>query len=307
MRTHSAAARKKNTNHLLIHLGVIFTVIAWGGSFVMSKVLLDAGLGTAEIYAYRIAMAYLLMALISHNRLWARSLKDECMFLVIGMCAGSIYYIAENAALEYTLVSNVSLITTTSPLLTVLLLGIIYKNERPRAGTIVGSVVAIIGVGLVIFNSSLELKMNPLGDFLALMAAVSWAIYSILVRTLNATYDVMFITRKMFFYGLITTLPFMLLRGDAFNVEQLSQPVVWGNLLALGIVCSVMGFLIFNDATKRIGAVTANNYLYFQPVVTLILSAIILGEAITIVGCTGCFMILLGVFLSDYLARPRRK
>lgn len=55
----------------------------------------------------------------------------------------------------------------------------------------------------------------------------------------------------------------------------------------------------------KIGAVTASNYLYFQPVVTMIFSFVILHETITAVGMTGCLMILLGVWLADYLQRRK--
>lgn len=293
-------------SNLIIHIGAILVVAAWGASFVMTKVLLENGLGPAECYAYRVVLAYVLMLLISHNRLLSRSWRDEVVFMIIGMCGGTIYFLAENAALEYTLVTNVSLITTTAPLLTAMLVGFVYKAERPTRNMLIGSMIALVGVGMVIFNSSVNLQVNPLGDFLALAASLSWAVYSIVLRRVNATYDVMFITRKMFFYSLLTTVPFMFLKGEPLSLEPLKAPVVWINLVVLGVVCSVLGFIIWNQAIKRIGAVMASNYLYFQPVVTLIVSVIVLGEVITATGYIGCGLILLGVFASDYLDRPRR-
>lgn len=293
-------------NSLLIHIGAIFAVTAWGLSFVMTKVLLDNGLGPVGAYVYRMIIAYVLMVLLSHRRMWCRNVRDELSFVLMGMCAGSIYFIAENTALEYTLVTNVSLITTASPLLTAMLLGFVYKNEKPSRGVILGSFIALLGVGLVVFNSAVKLQLNPLGDFLALLAALSWAVYSIVLRRLNATYDVVFITRKMFFYGLVTAVPFMLVKGESLALEALCAPVVWGNLLGLGLICSVVAFVVYNEAVKRLGAVTASNYLYFQPVVTLIFSVIILHEAVSFIGYAGCGLILLGVFLSDYLSRPRK-
>lgn len=271
----------RHENKLLLHLGAILVVVAWGASFVMTKVLLDYGLGPAEAYAYRIVLAYVLMLLISHSRMFCRNWRDEMLMLVCGMCAGSIYFIAENTALEYTLVTNVSLITTLSPLLTAMLVGLVYKNERPAPVVLIGSAVALLGVALVIFNSSVNLEINPLGDFLALSAAFSWAVYSIVVRRLNATYDVMFITRKMFLYGLLTTIPFMFLKGEPLALDALTHPVVWGNLLALGLICSVGAFIVWNVAIKKLGTVTTSNYLYFQPIVTMVASVIILQERVT--------------------------
>lgn len=68
--------------------------------------------------------------------------------------------------------TNVSLIVTLAPLLTTLLVGAIYKSERPGRNVIIGSMIAFIGVGCVIFNSSFELNVKPLGDLLALGCGV---------------------------------------------------------------------------------------------------------------------------------------
>ena len=139
---------------LMSHLGALLVVIMWGVAFISTKVLLEHGFRPAEIYIYRFILAYLLVLAICHKRLWSNSLRDEVLFIVCGLCAGSIYFIAENTAIEYTLVSNVSLITSISPLITTFLLALIYKNERPGRGTYIGSIIAFLGVACVIFNSS---------------------------------------------------------------------------------------------------------------------------------------------------------
>lgn len=88
-------------------------------------------------------------------------------------------------------------------------------------------------------------------------------------------------------------------------IATLGKPVVLWNLLFLSLVCSLACYLLWAYAVLKIGAVTASNYLYFQPVVTMIFSFVILHETITAVGMTGCLMILLGVWLADYLQRRK--
>lgn len=124
---------RRESNNLWYHLGAILTMIAWGVSFVSTKVLLDSGLQPTEVYVYRTLLAYILILIVSHKCLFSNSLRDELLFAVCGLCAGSLYYIAENTALEYTLVSNVSLIVTLAPLLTTLLVGCHYKSDASRA------------------------------------------------------------------------------------------------------------------------------------------------------------------------------
>ncbi|MBD5267431.1 MAG: DMT family transporter [Bacteroides sp.] len=298
--------RSRETNKLWYHVGAVITMIAWGVSFVSTKVLLDCGLQPTEVYVYRTLLAYIILLLIHHNRFFSNSLRDELLFAVCGLCAGSLYYIAENTALEYTLVSNVSLIVTTAPLLTTLLVGAIYKNERPGRNVLIGSLIAFVGVGFVIFNSSFELNVKPLGDLLALGAALSWAVYSLVLRKLSALYGVMFITRKTFFYGMLTAIPFLLGQPYHSPLSVFLQTDVILNLLFLGIFCSMLAFLIWAWVNKGLGAVKSSNYLYFQPVVTLIASALLLGETVSIVGYTGCALILIGVWFSDRYGKKYR-
>ena len=299
----ASGSASKDRSMFWCHVGAVLTMVAWGISFVSSKVLLDNGLNAVEIYVYRFGLAYLLLLCMCHKKLMSNNWRDEMLFLVCGLCGGSIYFIAENIALKYTLVSNVSLITTTSPLLTTLLLGELYKSERPSAGVLGGSLVAFLGVGCVIFNSSFVIKMNPFGDLLALGAAFTFAIYSVVLRRLNAFYSATFITRKTFFYGVITALPFLPMDPEHASLDVLLRPAVWGNIVFLSAFASVFAFMIWSIAIKKMGTVKASNYLYFQPVVTLVASALILSEKVTIVGYTGCALILIGVWLSDWLGR----
>lgn len=291
---------------MLFHLAALFVIAVWGTSFVSTKVLLDAGLHAVEIYIYRFFVAYLIVLAVCHKRLWSNSLVDELLFAVCGLCGGSIYFIAENTALNYTLTSNVSLITTLSPLLTTLLIGAIYKNERPGAWIYVGSVVAIVGVACIIFKSGFHLEVMPLGDLLALSAAFSWAIYSIVLRKVNANYSALFITRKTFFYGLLTALPFMAFEPEIAPLSALGEPIVLLNLLFLSLTASLLAYVIWSQTVKRLGAIKASNYLYFQPVVTMIVSAIMLpDDPLTLVGCLGCVLIIGGVWFGDFMTRKR--
>lgn len=114
--------RVSGRNNLWVyHIFAMFAVTAWGLSFISTRVLLDSGLHPIEIYIYRSLIAYLALLAICHKRLLANNLKDELLFVLCGIVAGSVYFISENIALQYTLVSNVSLITSLPPLLTVLL------------------------------------------------------------------------------------------------------------------------------------------------------------------------------------------
>lgn len=303
----SARRQGSSAKNFLVNVAGGVTIIMWGLSFISTKVLLENGMGPVEIYLYRFILAYLLILIFCHKRLWCNTWRDEGLFALCGLTAGSIYFIAENTALEYTLVQNVSLLTSLSPLITALLVGLIYTNEKPGKGMLLGSVIAFAGVVCVIFNSPVEeggFVFHPVGDFLSLAAAFSWSVYSLVLRRLSANYDSWFMTRKTFFYGIITALPFLIFSPPLNNpVTLFSNFAVVGNLLFLGIGASMVAYLLWSLTIKYLGAVKANNFMYFQMIVTLIASRLILGEEITATGVTGCLLIIGGLWVGDVLTR----
>lgn len=307
---------KSHNGMLLFHLGALVAVSMWGGSFVSTKVLINNGLGPVEIYIYRFILAYLLVVIGCHKKLMANSWRDEMLFLVCGLCGSSIYFIAENNAVNYTRVSDVSMITTLSPLLTTLLIGALYKSERPGKWTYIGSSIAFLGVGFIIFKDGFSAHQasqtgpdslsTTIGDMLALAAAFSWAIYSLVLRKLNVTYSAQFITRKTFFYGLVTAIPFWVISKEPVSpIETLIRPEVLANLLFLGVLCSMLAYLLWEWVMSRLGAIKTNNYLYVQPIITMIIAAILFGkdDPITFLGCFGCLLIIGGLWLGDYMSR----
>lgn len=280
------------------HLLAAVVVLIWGCTFVNSKVLLMHGLSAHEIFALRFFFAYLCIWTISPRRLWANSLKDELLFVLLGMTGGSMYFVTENEAVRIDYVNNVSFIVCTAPLLTTLLALAFLKSVKANKGLVLGSVAAVLGVALVVFNGQFMLKLNPLGDILALSAALCWAVYSLLLRKI-ADYNVVFVTRKVFFYGLLTVLPVFLVHPWQFPLEDFLKPAVWANLLFLGFVASFGCFVLWSWVSKRLGALKASNYIYLNPVSTVVFSALVLDEPMTLLAYVGSALILVGVYLSN--------
>lgn len=292
---------------LLAHLGALAATFVWGLSFVSTKVLTDYQLNPIEIYIYRFVIAYVLLLAFCHKQIMSYSWRDELLFLVLGLAGGSIYFIAENIAVTRTTVANVSLLTSLTPIITVFLVGAIYKSERPSKWIVGGSFIAIIGVVFVVFGASATgAELHPIGDILALLAAVSFSIYSIVLKKINANYTTFFITRKTFFYGIITALPFIAIEPDHAPLSVLLEKPVMLNMLFLALFCSVMSYIFMAQAIKVIGPVKTNNYLYLQPVVTLIAGGIILHQHVGWTGWTGCFLIIGGLWLGEELTRRYR-
>lgn len=289
---------------LLAHCGAVVTMVSWGTSFLSTKVLMiDGGFSPTEMFVYRFACAYLLLLLITLKKIFANNWKDELQLCICGMCAGTLYYVLENYALRLTTTANVSLLASISPLFTTILLAIVYKIKI-KAGVIIGSIIAFIGVGCIIFSSGEGFEINPKGDLLALSASLSWAIYTIVVKRLNNIYSSLFITRKLFFYGVLTALPLLIIQEEPLHLSLLfspDYPQYFFNFMFLVIMCSVVGFLIWSEIMKILGAVTANNYIYLQPLVTMVAGYFVLGENIFLFGYIGCVLIIGGLVIADKL------
>lgn len=290
---------KMFSSKLWIHFLAAVVVLIWGCTFINSKLLLNHGMEAHEIYALRFLFAYVCILFISPRKLWSESWQDELRMFVLGITGGTLYFITENEAVRIGYVNNVSFIVCTAPMVTTLLALIFIKEVKATRNLVVGTILATLGVGFVIFNGHFVLNLNPLGDMLALCACLCWAIYSILLKNVSEKYSAVFITRKVFFYGLVTVLPVFIFSPWHFSLNSFMRPVVWGNLLFLGFVASFMCFVLWSWVSKQLGALVASNYIYLNPISTVVFSAIFLGETMTPMAFIGSSMILFGVYLSN--------
>lgn len=282
-----------------VYIAAFVIVVIWGCTFVQTKVLINSGLRPDEIFVLRFVIAYLLILPFSWRRLFLDGFKDELIAISLGLTGGSLYFLTENYALAYGYCSNVSLIVCLTPLVTAVVVGWFYPAERLGKAGVVGSLVALVGMALVIFNGNFVLKLSPLGDVLAFAACLCWALYSLLIKRLSAKYSNMLITRKVFGYGLLTMLPLMLARGMNYDAVVDGGVKVWGNILFLGCVASMLCFLGWNWCLARIGTVRATNFIYLNPIIAIVSSAIVLDERVTWIAISGAVLILLGLIYID--------
>ena len=281
------------------HLLALVVAMIWGTTFISTKLLLISGLSPEDIFFFRFALAYVTICFVQKNPLFAKNWRDEMRFLLLGITGGSAYFLTENFALHITQASNVSLIVCTNPLLTLIFSHIFLQNEKLNRRVIQGSLLALLGMAMVVFNGQFLLQLNPVGDLLSFLAAFSWACYTILLKRISHRYPILLITRKVFFYGLLTILPLLVVRPFTTDPAILFQPIVYLNLLFLGIAASLLCYFFWNAAIKHLGAVKTTNYVYIIPMITLIAASLILDEKITVFAIIGMMMILAGLFWAE--------
>ena len=288
------------TQKTLGHVFALFTIVVWGSCYVLTKNLLAAGYTAIQIIPLRMALAYVAL-LVMRPKFLRLPLKDELMFVLIGITGGSFYFFLQNTALTYTYAANVSIIVSLSPIFTVMLAQLFSRtNEKLGRFVYIGSLVAIAGVVLVVLNGSLNFHLSPLGDVLALAAAVAWAVYSILIKKYTERYDNFIVTRRVMLWAFLTAIPLMLLTDGMPDLTPLfTQPKVLLSWLFLAVFGNAVCFAIWNIAFQRLGVVVTNNYLYASPFVTLVVGWLLLGESISVMGIIGAVLITVGVFLTQ--------
>ena len=288
---------------LKYHLAALFTIIVWGITMVSTKVLLQDGLSPEEIMIIRFAMAYLFLWIIYPRSHRIKSWRDEIIFIGMGIASGSLYFFLENTALVYTSATNASLICALIPLLTAIFTYFIFREKRLTKRFWIGSIISITGAILVVLNGDFSVQFNLFGDFLALMAIVSWSVYGVLIKSLKGNYNSLFVTRKIFLYGILTIAPYFIFEPFDVSAETLLKPVNLLNLCFLGLIASSLCYYFWTMSLRWLGVVKTNNYIYFSPLVTIITANIVLSEQITIYVISGTILIISGLWIATHETR----
>jgi drug/metabolite transporter (DMT)-like permease len=281
------------------HLFAVITILIWGTTFISTKILLKV-ISPIEILFIRFTIGFIVLSLVYPHRLKIKDIKHELHFAAAGLCGITLYYLLENIALTYTFASNVGVIISIAPFFTAIFAHLFLDSEKLKLQFFVGFVVALAGIFLISFNGYTTLKLNPLGDILAVSAAIVWASYSILTKKISGFhYNTIQTTRRIFFYGLIFMIPALIILRFNPNIYLLIKPINLFNILFLGLGASALCFVTWNSAVKILGAVKTSVYIYIVPVITAVTSIIILQEKITGIAIFGIVLTLSGLFISE--------
>lgn len=287
------------------HFVAFLTVAIWGTTYVSTRWLIkEGGLDEVNIFVIRFIIAYLIMLALSHKKLWSNNLRDELILAGVGLMGGSAYFISENAALGLAPANDVSIIVASSPLFTIIAMALLFKGEKFKVREYVGSVICLIGVSIIILNSSGDSApvkagdMALVGNLLALVSCLTWVAYTLLVRLVSDKYSALFVTRKMFFYGVITALP-MYFFYPLPDMHVVFQPYNLLNILFLGCIASGFCFFSWNWCLSNLGSVKTSNWNYMIPLTTVIFAWLVLGESMTLGFILGACAILVGMYMAS--------
>ena len=287
-----------NKQNVLGHSLAFISVFIWSALYVSTKILLEH-FNAFELLFLQFIIGYIFLLIIKPKRLVLEDKKYELYFIICGLFGITIYNLFLNIAIDYSLASNVSVIIAASPLFTALI-SFLLKIEKPYFNFFIGFIISIVGIIIITFNGKIELQLKPLGDIMAVISSIGWAVYSVfIVKITDKKYDFILSTRKIIFYGIVFMIPSFFFFDFNPNWAALKNPIVLFNMLFVAIFASGICFIIWNEATDLIGVLKTNVYVYLTPIITIIISIIVLKEKMTFIAIIGITLTLIGVIVSE--------
>lgn len=285
-------------NKILSNIVAFIVVLIWASTFISTKVLLE-DFSPITILVYRFFIAIIILFIIYPRRFKVISFKHELLFIGAGLSGFTFYFILQNIALSYTTSSNLGIIASLAPISTMIFTFIFFRTPKFKIRYVIGFLFAILGVTAITLNGAYNLKLNPLGDILAVLAMISWGVFAIFQRKIASLgYTGIGVTRREMLYGFIFIIPFFFIFKSEFNFQAFKDYTVVLNVLFLGVVASALAFVMWNYASSKIGSISTNIYLYLNPVLSTVLSMIFLNEKITGYIIGGMVLSILGLVLS---------
>ena len=289
----------RTKNEISGHLFALTAILVWGTTFTSTKILLKS-FAPVEILFFRFIIGFTVLFILSPHKISVKNMRQELIFAAAGFCGITMYFLMENIALLHTTASNAGVIVSLSPFFTGILSFYFSDDEKLDVSFFIGFVIALTGIGLISFNGMMNMNLNPIGDFLALLAAFFWSLYSILMKKVSKFgYSNLESTKRVFFYGLFFMIPAILISDFKWEFIRFADPVNLFNILFLGAGASALCFAAWNTAVNILGAVKTSVYIYIVPIVTVLSAALVLGEKLTIISVCGVIITFAGLLISE--------
>jgi drug/metabolite transporter (DMT)-like permease len=281
-------------------LKALFAVTVWGASFVATKVALQY-ISPSTVVWLRFAMGVVILGaavLLSRQFAFPQG-RDWGYFVVLGFLGIAFHQWLQSTGLLTAQATTTGWIIAATPIF-MALLGVVILREQLVWYQIAGIILAAFGVLLVVTKGDLSSvvagKFGTPGDFLILISTLNWAVFSALSRSgLKKHSSTLMMFYVMSFGWLFTTILFFAGAGIS---EVTSIP--WDGWIAitfLGIFCSGIAYIFWYDALKVLPVAQTGAFLYLEPIITVIVAALVLQESIFVASLIGGITILIGVWL----------
>jgi drug/metabolite transporter (DMT)-like permease len=271
----------------------------WGGMYVVSKLVMEV-IPPFSLITLRLMFGILTLAAIVliYHKGWKVTSKQFWQVFGVGSIGYGISLGFQFVGTKLSTAANGSLVTSATPAFVLLFAAIILKEKiTPRR--LLALAIATLGVVAVIDPRTAQLSSSLfLGNLSLVAAALTWALYSVLVRRVARAVDVLSISLIAFGGGLPISIPMGLWEASGQGYGLITPGVI-GGILFLGIICTALAMYLWNTAFARLDAGVASLTFFAQPVVGIALGALLLGDRITPLFIVGGVLIGIGLVISS--------
>ena len=270
----------------------------WGGMYVVSKVVLEV-IPPFTLLSLRLILGAATLGLIillqRKAALTKRQLRDSFLVGIVGYGVSLAF---QFVGTKLSTASNGALVTSATPAF-VLLFAPFLLSEKSTARRILALVISSLGVIAVIdprtadFTSSLFL-----GNLSLIAAALTWALYSVLVRKVTKDADLLMTSMVMLAGGIPSSILFGIFEINTQGIGEITIDII-GGVLFIGIISTALAMALWNYAFAQLPAATASLTFFAQPVVGTLLGWLFLNEKITPLFIIGGLLIGVGLFISS--------
>ncbi|WP_078427465.1 DMT family transporter [Alkalihalobacterium alkalinitrilicum] len=283
---------------------LLLTSFLWAGNFIVGKWLVGhASPMTLTTLRWLIAVLCLLPIVWSVEKKLLPSRKAVLPLLLMGLTGVVLFNLLQFMALEHTSASNVGLISTLIAL-SIAFFSFVFLREKLTFFQIAAMFLSLFGVLVVLTNGNgqllFALQFN-LGDVFMIGAVCIWGIYVVLSKWAMNYTSPMMATLYSGIFGLLILFPFNL---SDFTVTNINATFVY-SILYTGAISTVVCIVLWNIGVKKLGATTAGLFLNFNPIFTVILAFLLLGERMTLIQITGSVIVITGCYLFTYFKEKR--
>jgi len=270
----------------------------WGGMYVVSKVVLDI-IPPFTLVSLRLLLGALTLAIVLAVRGFPKITRKQFRQAVgVGFVGCGVSLSLQFLGTKLSTAANGSLVTSATPAFVLIFAWILLK-EKITSLRLIALLLATLGVVAVIDPRSAQLNPDLFaGNLLLLGAALTWALYSVLVRKATQALDVLPFSLIAFLGGLPVSIPAGARELETIGVGEISLGVV-GGVLFLGVISTALAMVLWNTAFAYLDASLASLTFFAQPVVGTLLGWLFLGEEITPLFLVGGMLIGVGLVISS--------
>lgn len=286
-------------------LGIILLSLAasiWGGMFVVVKSIVGVIPPVQLVWLrYLIAIVALGVLVIVKHAQWHIIKRDAVLIVLVGIIGNGISIVAQETGTMFSSAQLGSVITSATPTFMVLFAFPLLK-EKINSVKVISVLLATAGVVLIV-GVHLAGAHIVLGICMLTIAALTWALMSVLVKLVSSNLNavqVTFLSTCVAFVGLT---PFVISQWSLIQSIDFTAPKIYLNLLYLGIVSTVGAFVMWNKGLQLLNAGSAGLFFLLQPIVGTLLGWLILGEQLSIGFLFGALLIIGSVWYSIRFAK----